>query len=231
MDIVEQIDAATGCQHCEGPLGDSPSSDFCSPRCQWRWHAGRAEPLVHYKEPTDLAAHVHNQVELRSPHTTPSPAGAMVMHVRPDLSAFQPGGLIEALHVEPRTPYFARAFSGGSIQPRRIDDDSVPALLSPGRVMLGFDGSRSSAVIVAAWRDEHVHFVAALSNAMHTMGAAVEHAGQALGRLLPHLHAGPASRPEPADVMQRALDLRRARNTGPAHASRAPRRIDPRRAR
>jgi len=33
-DILAAIDAAVGCQHCGGPLGDSPSDDFCSELCQ-----------------------------------------------------------------------------------------------------------------------------------------------------------------------------------------------------
>lgn len=49
-DILDRIDAATGCQQCEGPLGDSPSDDFCSARCQANWQAGRAVPLTRYRE-------------------------------------------------------------------------------------------------------------------------------------------------------------------------------------
>lgn len=41
MDILEAIDAATGCQQCGNPLGASPSSDFCSEFCQGAWHANR----------------------------------------------------------------------------------------------------------------------------------------------------------------------------------------------
>ncbi|WP_037345914.1 hypothetical protein [Sciscionella sediminilitoris] len=41
-DILDQIDAAIGCQQCGRELGDSPSDDFCSESCQQRWHAGRA---------------------------------------------------------------------------------------------------------------------------------------------------------------------------------------------
>jgi hypothetical protein len=44
-DILEVIDAATGCQQCGGPLEDSPSSDFCDPGCQRRWHARHAHAL------------------------------------------------------------------------------------------------------------------------------------------------------------------------------------------
>lgn len=40
-DLIERIDTLVGtCQHCQGPLGDSPSEDFCSEKCQQRWQAG-----------------------------------------------------------------------------------------------------------------------------------------------------------------------------------------------
>lgn len=41
-DIIDQIDAATGCHQCEGALGDSPSDMFCSEWCQEDWYAGRS---------------------------------------------------------------------------------------------------------------------------------------------------------------------------------------------
>jgi hypothetical protein len=40
-DILDLIDAATGCQQCEGPLGSSPSDLFCSEDCQTTWSALR----------------------------------------------------------------------------------------------------------------------------------------------------------------------------------------------
>lgn len=50
-DILVKIDRATGCQWCYGPLGDSPSNDFCSDLCQHHWYASRAVRLVGYREP------------------------------------------------------------------------------------------------------------------------------------------------------------------------------------
>lgn len=38
---LDAIDAATGCQQCEGPLGSSPSGDFCSEFCWQKWSALR----------------------------------------------------------------------------------------------------------------------------------------------------------------------------------------------
>lgn len=59
-DILDRIDAAIGCQQCAGPLGDSPSSDFCSPDCLEGWHGRRVEPLTGYEEPWDLPQHYSN---------------------------------------------------------------------------------------------------------------------------------------------------------------------------
>ncbi|MEU0467284.1 hypothetical protein ABZ215_25055 [Amycolatopsis sp. NPDC006131] len=50
-DIIDAIDAATGCQQCGGPLGESPSDDFCSDWCQGVWHEARAERLTVPREP------------------------------------------------------------------------------------------------------------------------------------------------------------------------------------
>lgn len=66
-EFLARLDAAVGCQQCEGPLGDSPSDDFCSDICQHRWHAARADRLP----PSDDAAQVlvgedHVRVPLRS---------------------------------------------------------------------------------------------------------------------------------------------------------------------
>lgn len=48
-DTLAAIDAATGCQWCQGPLGESPSQDFCSESHQMAWarqHATDAEAVL-----------------------------------------------------------------------------------------------------------------------------------------------------------------------------------------
>lgn len=40
-DIIDRIDAATGCHQCEQPLGHSPSDMFCSEDCQSAWQSKR----------------------------------------------------------------------------------------------------------------------------------------------------------------------------------------------
>lgn len=43
-DVIGRIDDALGCQAqgCDKTLDDSPDDDFCSARCQQRWHEARA---------------------------------------------------------------------------------------------------------------------------------------------------------------------------------------------
>lgn len=50
-DFLDRLDAAIGCQQCGGPLGSSPSDDFCDDDCQARWHAQHADRLTGYREP------------------------------------------------------------------------------------------------------------------------------------------------------------------------------------
>lgn len=45
QDFLTRLDAAIGCQQCGGPLGDSPSGDFCDDECQRAWRSQNAEPL------------------------------------------------------------------------------------------------------------------------------------------------------------------------------------------
>lgn len=68
-DFIAELDAAIGCQQCGGPLGDSPSADFCNDDCQQVWAAARAQALSSYIEPVDHPAHARNLVELHSPET------------------------------------------------------------------------------------------------------------------------------------------------------------------
>lgn len=242
MNIIDDIDAAIGCQHCKGPLGDSPSGDFCTPKCQTRWHAARSEPLVDYQEPTDLAAHVHNQREIQSPETTPGGvAGLLQTHLQVDVSDW----LVSVVHAMnafrarlPRPAQHPAADhppAGGSLHPARLHGDEVLVVTSPGRVVLGFDPARNGPVTLAvACEHGHVHLVRGVGEAvqaMQGMRGAIERAGQALGQLFPHVQAAAEHRQEEVTAMRRALELRRTRNTGPAQASRAPRRIDPRRTR
>ncbi len=44
-DFLATLDAALGCQHCGGPLGDSPSPDFCSEEHSRAWLAEHVAPV------------------------------------------------------------------------------------------------------------------------------------------------------------------------------------------
>ncbi len=72
VDILAVIDAALGCRQCGGPLGDSPSTLFCSDDCQRAWHAARSDHLVGYQEPDDqfLADPTPRSSEFRLPRST-----------------------------------------------------------------------------------------------------------------------------------------------------------------
>lgn len=72
-DLVDRIDALIDptCQQCDADLGGSVSDDFCSDACQQAWHEARSDPLVGYREPSDLPVHVYNQAESSSPEITP----------------------------------------------------------------------------------------------------------------------------------------------------------------
>lgn len=94
-DVIARIDAAIGCQHCTGPLGGSPSDDFCSAGCQAAWSAARTTPLQGDDEPTELAAHVVNQVELHSPETCPDCVGGRWCPDRPAATLVHRGRTID----------------------------------------------------------------------------------------------------------------------------------------
>ena len=67
IDALEQL-----CGTCDAPLGaDAPSPFWCSQECSDVWNADRAEPLVGYREPSDILQHVYNQREESDPETTP----------------------------------------------------------------------------------------------------------------------------------------------------------------
>lgn len=72
-DILDLIDEVTTpvCGWCQRQLpADGVSAYFCDDDCQHDWQQLRADALVGYREPTDLAAHVQNLTELASPETT-----------------------------------------------------------------------------------------------------------------------------------------------------------------
>jgi hypothetical protein len=76
---LSAIDAATGCQQCEGPLGNSPSDSFCSDGCQGAWFASRSEPLEmeqHSPEPASVSSYARYWLNRWAEETSP-PGGAV----------------------------------------------------------------------------------------------------------------------------------------------------------
>lgn len=62
-DAIDEV-AVHRCGHCDVPLGpEAPSTLFCTPEHQESFYEARSEALVGYREPTDVPAHVYNQVE------------------------------------------------------------------------------------------------------------------------------------------------------------------------
>jgi hypothetical protein len=81
-DILDQIDAATGCQLCGRPLGDSPSDDFCSPEHFRAWHAKHAAPLPY--APDAASVHPGNDA-----HPVPLNGDTVPASLRTDLSTIE----------------------------------------------------------------------------------------------------------------------------------------------
>lgn len=129
---------------------------------------------------------------------------------------------------------------GGMMPPHRMTDDDQPAVL-------GWDPASSHAVLVHGGRvyagppmisrEQAQRLADEIQNNIRSFAAQAAEAAAVLGRTVgPALQqlAGLAGQlphdaaPSLAEQMQRALEVRRNRNTGPQHQQRAPRQINPR---
>ncbi len=284
-DFIAQLDAAIGCQQCEGPLGDSPSDDFCSAYCQSTWSAARAEALTSYQEPVDLAAHVGNQVELYSAETDPSGGGAnwvaqvMAAHEREAHARCE--ARIRAASSPPSDAVVAAVFWYDAYRRRHVvgiapergtSDVVVRADIRQFRDALQRDlermghaaelpenwVTRFAGVTLTDWQGEVLRHharryqaqlgctMAAFAPVAEQLRAAAQTAAE-VGQAWVNAWNSSASPILPLDDLrqqprsidevlqenrrERALQLRRNRNTGPSAASRAPRTINPRRGR
>ncbi|HVL83357.1 MAG TPA: hypothetical protein VM367_03555 [Pseudonocardia sp.] len=197
-DIFAAIDAAVGCQHCGGPLGDSPSDDFCSADHQAAWHADRADELVGYREPWDhpeelsgVGDDAYTVVTFRLPRETAN-LNADWRAVRCALTCATTDAQRAAvrLRVESLT---ARTVARQQRMATELVDAIRPSIDALGEFFRNFARSLTEAY-------------SQLSRAFQDV---------------------PPKPSPPADVdpMARALQLRRARNTGPQRAPRPPRTI------
>lgn len=173
MDIIAAIDTATGCQHCGGPLGDSPSDDFCSPEHQAAWLAARTVPLTDHDEPEDLPVHVGNLVELHNPETcvtctdrTPAAhrhvPDALLALVYAHTAARQARAARPSLSIGPLADAVHTALDTAVTRPGR----SVWATNATGadgfenyrrRWMLGFDGARDTPPVLHSVTDGRIY--------------------------------------------------------------------------
>lgn len=114
---------------------------------------------------------------------------------------------------------------------RPLDPNGSSAWWATEDCQLAWQGGNvglSPAELLLAWGFDPSEFIAAasrLADAFVQLGQDITAALRAVA-----IHPTPA-RSETADLMARALELRRTRHTGPAIPPRTPRRIDPRRAR
>ncbi len=206
-DLLERIDAAVApaCAVCAGPLGDSPSDDFCGPDCQQVWHAGRSVALERYQEPVDVPAHVSHRHEQFSPETTPQ-------------------GLLRAYSI--RSAYGSPS---DWVSIGAIADPQGLVVIRSGLIHRRALGDGERPVPVARIVDRAAG-QAAVTVALQGIAELRTVLVAAAGRVAEFLDAVRADHPpetSPVDVRQRALQLRRNRNTGPAYRVRAPRRLGP----
>jgi hypothetical protein len=212
---LDAIDAATApvCGWCSATIGpDTPSDLYCSQEHQELWLSRNAEPLVDYREPVDLAAHVDNQWEGSSPQTAPRPVG---------LSA---GGLMMALY---GNCWYEVTPAGLRLMPTTettVTFDTTEARFEPRYPVREIQWTQYGRV--ASWTVfDEAHWARSQDG---PWGSGEWSDDGPLSHFTIHEDGRIESN---VDSRQRALDARRNRNTGPQQSRRAPRRIDPRRSR
>jgi hypothetical protein len=245
-DFIAEFDAAIGCHQCEGPLGDSPSDDFCGEGCQERWHAAHAEATT-------------IQVRWGTPRVRPHPLDTAVatalgydayrrryaLGVTPDgevISRRLDGQLAAVDHVVHVAGYAGPPSLAAFVEQTARDrahlthEAALPAgwieqfagvALADWQVEILRGQYQRWEAVGRHYRAELTRVMAAFAPIVGQMGRAAADATAALQPFVEVL----APRKSPADPRQRALWLRRNRNTGPSTSSRAPRTINPRRGR
>lgn len=256
-DILAAIDAAVGCQQCGGPLGDSPSTDFCSERCDLSWRARHVEPLVGYWEPwhrpwdfPGIGTEQHRSNRSAQPATPAPPflssdAQALGEHLVQGLAeglrARPPvvTGPMAMIHVEWPGLQFRLPRSTSDLladwQVARIAQATASTDAQRAAVALRIESltERSRAEMTAraeAFRGVMDEISVRFRGTMDTIGTLFGQIRESLRPLGAALRdVGLVDEPElPADPRERALQARRNRNTGPPVQRRPPRRIDPR---
>lgn len=203
-DILAAIDAAVGCQQCGCPLGASPSDDFCTSSCQEDWAAQHVEPLVGYREPWDrpwdfpgVGSDAH---QMRRP---PAP---------PEFRLPRSTGNLNADSRAAR-----RALSAATTDEQR-------AAVQLRIVSLEERHREAEQAQTEAFRRAMEDMAPRVQAVIADMGEWFRRFGEALRPVTAELQRiGTIHKPESTDQRERALAVRRNRNTGPAPRGRAPR--------
>lgn len=210
-DILDLIDEVTApvCGWCQTPLRvDGASSYFCAERCQFEWQRLQGDVP---KEPALADWFVADG----RPPARP-PAAPMVRHQFTIPRGLQVRDFVE-VDLLRATSIMARDNGDGTVslvnaELRRPAPAAAPAP-SPPPAPARLEG---------------------LAQTLEAIGRAFERWGESgqieqLAAMVRQLQdAGVVQQPLPADPRERALELRRNRNTGPAQRRRAPRTIRPR---
>jgi hypothetical protein len=211
MDIIAAIDHATGCQQCGGPLDGSPSDDFCDQDCQAAWSAARTVPLVGYREPWDLLSG-YDATPQRWVVGTVEEFTGPVERFRPLPLA---GG--QVYMADAGTPF--EYLPGGGWSPLGVADGEVLVTSTTP------DGSSPLRDLTEAARRFD----------MATSVVSFEVAEVNWDLMRRYFGLDEPEKPRevdgPTDPRERALWLRRNRNTGPTRQQRPPRAINARRSR
>lgn len=226
-DIITAIDTALGCQWCGHDLGASPSDDFCSPRCQESWHAARTEPLVHYDEPRELAAHVGNPQEQYNPETSagepflPPGVGVWLEHALHEAPLahylvsesgvyqnFRPQRIMFGMGQQPENPGVEVGWPDGWEQVGYTDETH----LFQRAELPGFRNGRTPPSVSRNYFAQMRGGMDRLAESFREMEASV---ARAFGST-PFLSREPESEAPEETPRERALRLRQNRNTGPS---------------
>lgn len=205
-DFLARLDAAIGCQHCTGPLGASPSDDFCSDACQRAWHAQHGEALVGYREPWDLPNQYEGlatgQARMRPP---PNPADWRLPVQTADLAADR------------------RAW-------RHARDTATTDAQRAACRLRGEQLAERSRQQLEHLRETLAPFFAGVVEGINAAFQGLSAALAGMHREISRLAASSPTPPPPprtrAEAARRAMDARKHRNTGPPAGGRPPRRID-----
>lgn len=238
LDAIDQV-AVHQCGHCQEPLAeDSTSLDFCSNVCQTAWTRNKHEivALLDYEEPTDLPQHVSNLVELSSPETTPR------------------RGILDRLFCDCPICSDLEVRLTTASRPAQVYVSTNPGADSNDQTQWQLFGTAGPGALVVRVEPDIERYREAWSRLALSMGAAYGIPAFLLGWEPPQQETPSEDRfrelqrlmitqdearrfgllvddERPETPQERALRLRRTRNTGPQLRPRAPRQIDARRAR